>query len=79
MIDTTKVTVSETKTFTTNKGEVKVGKQISKLMEARFKKYIDDYKGNVFDATILGETKQTCHSELKPDENHSGPIPSTCN
>ena len=75
LIDTTKVTVSDTKTFTTNKGEVKVGKQISRLMEARFKKYIDDYKGNVFDATILGETKQTCHPELKPDAKPFGTNP----
>ena len=75
LIDKTQITVTETKTFISNKGEVKVGKQISRLMEARFKKFIDDYKGEVFDATVLGETKQTCHPELKPDAKPFGANP----
>ena len=63
-----KMSVSGTKTIETKKGPIQVGGQLSKEMCDKFKKYVDDFKGKVFDSNSLGKTKQHCHPELKPGE-----------
>ena len=67
LIETRNIKVSDTRTIETSKGTITVGSQLSPSMTTKFKKYVDDYKGDVFDNKTLGKTKQTCHPELKPD------------
>ena len=66
--DECKMSVTGTKTLETNKGPIQVGGQLSDKMCKQFKKYVDKFKGKVFDTTSLGRTKQHCHPELKPGE-----------
>ena len=64
-LDTEKVKISDTKLIQSNKGPVKVGAQLSEGMCKRFNKFVDNYKGKVFDHTTLGATAQVCHPEIK--------------
>ena len=65
LIDTEKIKISDTKIINTNKGPIKVGAQLSKAMCDKFKKFVDDFKGKVFDHKTLGRTAQECHPEIK--------------
>ena len=67
--DTKRVKVSDTKVIETNKGQVKVGSQLSEKMMSKFKKFVNNFSGKAFDHTSLGRTKQCCHPELKPGES----------
>ena len=67
LIDKNDISSVNAKIINTNKAELKVGSGIYDRMEANFKKFVDDYKGQIFDTTSLGKTKQTCHPEIKPD------------
>ena len=73
--DTSKIQVNDTKTIETNKGKVKVGQQLSEKMCTKFQKFVNDFKGKVFDHTTLGQTKQECSPEMKPGESSSPTIP----
>ena len=75
LIDKNDIQSENTKTITTDKGELKVGHQISPDMEKRFIKYVNDYSGNIFDTETLGKTKQTCHPEFKSDAKPFSNIP----
>ena len=66
-IDKSSITATNTKKISTNKGEITVGNTISKSMEVNFTDYINNYKGNVFDNTTLGKTRQQAHLEIKSD------------
>ena len=66
-LDKANIKVSETKELDTSKGKIVVGAQLSDKMSAIFKQFIENYKGDVFDNTTLGKTKQVCNPELKPD------------
>ena len=66
VIDNRAIEVSDTKILKTNKGDFSVGDQMSDVMSKKFAKYIDEFKGNVFDCTVLGRTKQVCHPTIDP-------------
>ena len=67
MIDHRNIRVSDTKDLKTSKGTVVVGGQLSDKMTTTFKNFVDNYKGDIFDNTTLGKTKQVCHPEVKAD------------
>jgi len=48
-------------------GKVRIGKTMSPEMQTTFKNYFNDYKGQLFNATSLGKTKQEAHLTLKPN------------
>ena len=75
LIDKNDISSVNAKIINTNKGELKVGAGISDRMEAKFKKFVDVYEGQIFDTTSLGKTKQTCHPEIKPDAKEFSAIP----
>ena len=66
LLDNQKVKISETKIIETNKGPITVGAQLSESMTIRFKKFVDEFKGKVFDHKSLGRTSKECHPEVKP-------------
>ena len=57
IFDTKRIQVEDTKVLDTKRGKVKVGHQLSDMMCSKFKKFIDEFKGEVFDHTTLGRTK----------------------
>ena len=67
LLDPRNIKVSDTKSFETSKGKVTVGSQLSPKMTEKFKNYVENHKGNVFDSKTLGKTVQTCHPTLKDD------------
>ena len=75
LIEKNDISSVDVKTINTAKGELKVGLNISERMEAKFKKFVNEYKGQIFDTTSLGKTKQTCHPEIKPDAKPFSAIP----
>ena len=75
LIDKNDISSVDAKIITTNKGDLKVGSSISAKMEAKFKSFVNDYTGQIFDTTSLGKTKQTCHPEIKPDAKPFSAIP----
>ena len=75
LINKNDIESENTKTISTDKGDIKVGHQISPEMETRFKKYVNKYPGQIFDTTSLGKTAQTCHPEFKSDAKPFSNVP----
>ena len=74
LLETSEISVSDTKEVKTNKGVFRVGAQLSDFMTDKFKKFVDNFKGNVFDTTELGKMEQVAHPELKKGAKaNSGP------
>ena len=71
----TQISVSDTKTIETKKGTIQVGGQLSDEMCQKFKKFVDNFKGKVFDSSTLGRTKHECQPELKPGETSKSATP----
>ena len=67
VIDNKAIEVEDTKIIKTEKGDFQVGNQISDVMSKKFTKFINDFKGDVFNCSVLGRTKQVCHPTIHPD------------
>ena len=74
LLEKNNITVTDTKMVKTKKGSFKVGAQLSEKTTKKFIKFINEFRGKVFDTTELGEMKIEAHPELKSGaKKHSGP------